>query len=533
MPRAIQKQPSRRIALCYARKSVVRSGVDYVSIENQHAFVEAEAERRGFVCEWFEDVDRSGRTERHRHGWLALKRRIADTDVAAVIVYRLDRAARSMQDISAFIKECDQHSVAFITADNAVDTSQGSALRTVFIHVLGSLAQFESDIASERMKDYVAGKDRAGLRHGRTPFGTKRTGEGYDAQFEPNEDAAAAVRCLQVYAAGMSYDTGAAKLNEEGILFRGRNGLPKRWGRESVRTVVGNVLHYVGYHVPNTGWDAKADRIKLTGEGDYVDRWAASLGAWLSPAIQPIIDRSLANAVIERRYRNQIAGRPAADKPYLLAPIVTWRGRRLRGRIRPYGRFYATYSGKGVQLDADKAETFIIDKLTGLQFPPEMVQRIRETLLQRMSADRLAQLKARVSEAERGLSTLADVLLANRISRQDYDRKFDELTREKRAAENELAQPTEVEQALRMLADLGGMIGLMRPEMQKRNIHRIFTAIELNDEGEAIKVEVKAWVSRAFAEVAAALEAYEARQTAQTLPKVGVEPTLLSLGTRF
>jgi hypothetical protein len=42
-------------------------------------------------------------------------------------------------------------------------------------------------------------------------------------------------------------------------MFRGRDGLPKRWGRESVRTVVGNVLHYAGYHVPNTGWDAKAD----------------------------------------------------------------------------------------------------------------------------------------------------------------------------------------------------------------------------------------------------------------------------------
>jgi DNA invertase Pin-like site-specific DNA recombinase len=497
--------------------------VDYVSIENQRLYVEAEAERRGFVCEWYEDVDRSGRTESIRPRWLALKRRVSDADVAAVLVYRLDRAARSVHDISAFIKDCDRHGVAFITADGIVDTSHGSALRTMFINMLGAVAQLESDLASERMKDYVAGKDKAGLRHGKTPFGTKRVGEGYDAQFEPNEDAAAAVRCLQVYAAGMSYDTGAAKLNEEGILFRSRNGLPKRWGRESVRTVVGNVLHYAGYHVPNTGWDAKADRIKLTGEGDYVDRWAATLGAWLSPAIKPIIDRSLANAVIERRFKNQIAGRPAADKPYLLAPIATWRGRRLRGRIRPYGRFYATFSGEGVQLDADKSEAFVIDKLAGLQFPPEMVQRIREMLLQRMSADRLAQLKARVDEAERGLSTLADLLLASRISRQDYDRKFDELTREKRSAENELAKPTEVEQSLRMLADLGGMIGLMSPEVQKRNIHRIFTAIELNDEGEAAKVEVKSWVARAFAEIALALEHHEASQTAQTLPKVGIE----------
>ena len=50
------------------------------------------------------------------------------------------------------------------------------------------------------------------------------------------------------------------------------------------------------------------------------------------------------------------------------------------------------------------------------------------------------------------------------------------------------------------------MINLMRPEMQKRNVHRIFTAIELNDDGEVVRVNVKPWVSSAFAEVATALD---------------------------
>lgn len=497
---------TRRVALCYARKSVVRSGEDYVSIENQRAAVQAEVNRRGLIAEWYEDVDRSGRREDHRRGWLSLKRRIGDPDVAAVVVYRLDRATRSVRDMAALIELCQHHGVAFITADGTIDTTRGvGALLAANIGIFAIFAQFESDIARDRMRDYCAAKDRAGLRHGRTPFGTQRVGEGYDARFVPNEDAGAAVRCLQVYAAGLSYDTAAEKLNAEGVLFRGRDGLPKRWGRESVRTVVGNVLHYIGYHVPNTGWDAKADRIKLTGEGDYVDRWAKTLGAWRSEAITPIIDRSLANAVIERRYRNQIVGKPAKDKPFLLTPIATWRGRRLRGQTRDYGRFYMTY-GAGVMLDADKAEAFVIGKLAGMQFPPEMVQRIREMLMQRVSAERMAELRARVNRADQGLSTLADLLLAGRIQRADYDRKYDELMREKRTAEAELAQPTEVEAALRQLADLGAMIALMPAAMQKRNIHRIFTSIELNDDGEAVRVRVKPWVAQAFAEVAAAIE---------------------------
>ena len=96
------------------------------------------------------------------------------------------------------------------------------------------------------------------------------------------------------------------------------------------------------------------------------------------------------------------------------------------------------------------------------------------------------------------MSTLADLYLDNRISREDYERKFAEFNAELRAAEAELAQPVEVERAMRMLGDLGGMIGQMTPEAQKRNLHRIFTRIELNDQGEAARVEVKPWVMRAF-----------------------------------
>ena len=56
----------RRVALCHGRKSVVRNDVDLISIENQRHRVQAEAERRGLVVEWYEDVDKSGRRKDHR-----------------------------------------------------------------------------------------------------------------------------------------------------------------------------------------------------------------------------------------------------------------------------------------------------------------------------------------------------------------------------------------------------------------------------------------------------------------------------------
>jgi|GEM_PF-5299207 len=51
----------------------------------------------------------------------------------------------------------------------------------------------------------------------------------------------------------------------------------------------------------------------------------------------------------------------------------------------------------------------ILDKLVGLQFPPEMVHRIPEMLLSRISAEYLTQLHSRVGEADKALSTLADL----------------------------------------------------------------------------------------------------------------------------
>ena len=49
-------------------------------------------------------------------------------------------------------------------------------------------------MAHKRMREYCANKDRAGVRHGRVPFGTKREGSGYEARFVPNDDAPAVVR---------------------------------------------------------------------------------------------------------------------------------------------------------------------------------------------------------------------------------------------------------------------------------------------------------------------------------------------------
>lgn len=505
MPRPNQKTPDtkRIIALCYLRKSIVRNGTDYAAIDTQRAAVVAECQWRGWTPEWYEDADghRSGRHEHTRPQWLRLKQRVASDDVVAIVGYRLDRIARSVKDLSGLMELCARHGVGIVTADKQVDTTgRMSAWSEAHIGIMAVFAQLESDMARDRMQDRIAAKDQIGINHGRPPFGMKRTGEGNQARFVASVNAPAVQRCLELYAGGMSYDDVEAKLNTEGVPFRQRKTLSPRWGRESVRTVVGNVLRYVGYHIPQTGYDAKANRVELAGEGDHCDRWAASMGAWMSPAVDAIISRQLANAVIERRHKNQGTGRPANNRPFLLTPIVFWSGKKLRGESRPFGRFYMTY-GAGLQIRADDAEERLLARIGALVFTPEIREGVRQALMVRVSDERVAGVRQQLEDAQVAQRTLVDLLLSKQIAREVYDERYATLHKQIVAAERELAMPADVDTALRQLSDMGAMIAAMTPERQKRAVHHLFERIEITADGEIVAANYKPWARYLWSEL--------------------------------
>lgn len=458
----------------------------------QRASIAAFCERRGWACEWYEDAEghSSGRTEQGRGDWLRLKARIGDPDVIAVVGFRLDRLARSVKDIASLLDFTHQRGVGVVTADGMIDTTnQLNAWTAAQINMTAVFAQLESDMARDRMKDLVAAKDRAGVNHGRSPFGMSRVGDGTDARFTASPDVASVIRCLELYAGGASYDQCAARLNRDAIPFRDRKGNVCEWGRESVRTVVGNTLRYAGYHVPQEGYDAKANRVALdAGEGDYVDRWARALKAWRSPAVDQVIDRVLANAVIERRLKNQYTGRPAGTQIFLLTPIAYWQGRRLRGQSRIEGRRYRTY-GHGIALDADEVERAFLLRVADLNMTDEIRAGVRQVIAARMSEARIGLLHAKLNEAKEARSVLLDLLLSKAISREDYNAQFAHYERIIRDIESDMRSPSEVEIAMARLSDVGRMILITTAERQKKAIHSIFAKIALDDDGEICGID--------------------------------------------
>lgn len=112
---------ARTIALCYVRKSWVKDDSDLVSPEIQRRNIQRVCESNGWIPEWHEDVEghKSGMHEKNRPGWLEVKARLRDGDVAALVANDLSRLHRRGWRIGDLLDFVDRHKVTLVLADPA------------------------------------------------------------------------------------------------------------------------------------------------------------------------------------------------------------------------------------------------------------------------------------------------------------------------------------------------------------------------------------------------------------------------------
>ncbi len=504
----LQTQDKRNIALCYKRKSDIQGAVDFVSIVWQDETVEAECRARGWTPEWYQDTRRhnSGRREGNRPDWMRLRKRVGDPDVVAVIVAVQDRASRSVRDTAALIEDCIKHKVHFIAPAEGTDTTRtGWDAQTVLqLNLRASIAQVESDLASQRLKHRVKQYRNRGIPWGTPPFGMCRVGTGLSAMLKANQDQLAAVAALKHFASGLSYDRASMKLNKDGLFFRDRDGQPRPFTRESVRTIVSNVLLYAGYLITAEGWTEKSTKIRLSGEGTYLEQYIAACGGIRSPAIEPMIDADLANSVIERRINSKYFKVNDKNLVFLLSPIVWSKGKRLRGVNRSHKSVYIS-RGPGAYIDAAKAENNLIQMLRSIDFPPSMLSEIKRIMASQVSDERRASLKKEADRLAEQRQDLLQLYLQKQVNLNDYNLQFTRIEQALANIQAELEKPTAVEQTLSKISDIGSTIQLMSRDAQRRTIHRMFDRIELDEEGEVIGGSVKPWLQLALSEMAGIL----------------------------
>lgn len=211
-------------AFGYIRKSVVHDPARMLSPETQEKAIRDLAARHGDEgVTILSDLDVSGKKRRDRRpGWDRLLTAVEEGEATAVYAYSLSRFARSVAQLADFFDLCERKRVTVRVERDQIDTT--SATGKLLGNVLASLAQFESDVASERVKDAFAAKrasDATWNGPGNRPYGA-----------EPGEDAAAVV---EAFRQGGSFVAAAKVLRDRGVPPRKTGGV---WHPTTVRDIV-------------------------------------------------------------------------------------------------------------------------------------------------------------------------------------------------------------------------------------------------------------------------------------------------------
>jgi DNA invertase Pin-like site-specific DNA recombinase len=95
------------------------------------------------------DADLSAWSGVTRPEFEKLRRQVEDREVDAVVVWKLDRAFRSLSEAVTFLTLCRESGVAFISASEGIDTS--SPFGPVLFALFAAMAEIESTTKSDRI----------------------------------------------------------------------------------------------------------------------------------------------------------------------------------------------------------------------------------------------------------------------------------------------------------------------------------------------------------------------------------------------
>jgi DNA invertase Pin-like site-specific DNA recombinase len=87
----------------------------------------------------------------------------------AIIVWKLDRFARSLKDLVVNLDLLRSWGVSFISVTQNIDTTDDNSTGRMMMQILGVMAEFERGLISERVKAGMARKKKQGGTIGRTP----------------------------------------------------------------------------------------------------------------------------------------------------------------------------------------------------------------------------------------------------------------------------------------------------------------------------------------------------------------------------
>lgn len=196
----------------YVRVSTREQSDDGFSLDAQRAAIADYAERQGWDVEFIEDPGVSARSDK-RPGLQEALRRLKRREAAGLIVMKLDRLARSVQNFTSFIKTAQRQRWRIVITDFNLDTASPNG--RLVAHILAAVAEWESDMIGQRTADGMAEAKEQGARFGRQRQADDTTVKRICAEREE----------------GASFPAIAARLDADGIPTPGGG---KRWYASTV-----------------------------------------------------------------------------------------------------------------------------------------------------------------------------------------------------------------------------------------------------------------------------------------------------------
>src|ERR1700732_2075681 len=288
----------------------------------------------------------------------ALKRLLEDikaSKVQTVVVYKVDRLTRSLADFAKIVDVLDAHNASFVSVTQQFNTT--TSMGRLTLNMLLSFAQFEREIAGERIRDKIAASKKKGMwMGGNVPLGY----DVKDRKLIINEPEAATVRVIfRRYAELGSVAVLKAELDRLGIVSKRREGAGGRVGG--------------GQHFSRGALYLMLQN--RTYRGEIFHQGTAYPGqhkAILDPELWQIVQDKLTANPRER----SLAG--GADAPSLLAGLIVDAG---GSRMTPTHatkkakryRYYVSASllacpqaQKGMRVPAGDIEALVLDRLRAL-----------------------------------------------------------------------------------------------------------------------------------------------------------------------
>lgn len=121
--------------------------------ENQKRQLIEHAVYKGWEYEVFEEIESTRKTRPIKEKILQSLR---DGKIDGILIYKLDRWARSLQELIMNVKEVTDRGKQFIVLTQPFDTTSSSGM--LMMQILGAFAEFEREIIRERT---MAGLERA------------------------------------------------------------------------------------------------------------------------------------------------------------------------------------------------------------------------------------------------------------------------------------------------------------------------------------------------------------------------------------